>query len=151
MDGPRLVAAVVAAAGAGLVVARLLDAVLPAPRLAHDVPYGLLAVLAGTVAGAAAGAAVAAGARQLSPSGGALLGAVVAALATLLAIGVGYVAGTVGPRPRGRRPRVSATWASACRSPSPPPSATWWRCLWQGDPGPGPDGEDTVRTPCAAC
>ena len=99
MDGPRLVAAVVAAAGAGLVVARLLDAVLPAPRLAHDVPYGLLAVLAGTVAGAAAGAAVAAGARQLSPSGGALLGAVVAALATLLAIGVGYIAGTVGPRP----------------------------------------------------
>ena len=154
VDGPRLVAAVVAAAGAGLVVARLLDAALPAPRLAHDVPYGLLAVLAGTAAGAAAGAAVAAGARQLS--------AVRRRAARR---------GGRGPRhpardrrrlrrrhrraaPR-RRPAASRspTWASACRSPSPPPSATWWRCLWQGDPGPGPDGEDTVseRTPCAAC
>ena len=100
VDGPRLVSAVVVAAGAGLAVARLVDAARPAPRLAEDVPYGLLAVAAATAGGAAAGAVHSIGARQLTPSGGALLGAVVAVLAALLAVGVGYLAGTVDPRPR---------------------------------------------------
>lgn len=99
VDGPRLVAAVVVSAGAGLAVARVVDAAVPVPRLARDVPYGLLAVVAGTAAGAAAGAAVASGARQLTAPGGALLGAVVAVLAALVAVGVGYVAATVEPRP----------------------------------------------------
>jgi hypothetical protein len=101
VDGPRLVAALVLGAGAGLVVARLVDAAVPAPRLADDVAHGLLAVLAATAAGAAAGALAASGAAQLTAAGGALLGAVVAALAALVAVGVGFVAATADP---GRRP-----------------------------------------------
>ncbi len=99
VDGPRLVAALVAGAGAGLAVARLVDAVAPAPRLADDVAHGLLAVLAAGPAGAAAGALLAGDARHLDAAGGALLGAVVAVLAALVTVGIGYVAATV-PEPR---------------------------------------------------
>ncbi|MFL6127608.1 MAG: hypothetical protein ACJ73E_00900, partial [Mycobacteriales bacterium] len=103
VDGSRLVAALVVGAGAGLAVARLVDAVAPAPRLAEDVGHGLLGVFAAGVAGAAGGALVAGEAHQLSGPGGALLGAVVAVLAALVAVGVGYVTAT-GPAPRrGRR------------------------------------------------
>ena len=99
VDGPRLVSAVVVSAGAGLAVGRLVDAALPAPRLAEDVRHGLLAVVAAVLAGAGAGAAHAAGARHLPPTGGALLGAIVAGLAALVAVGVGYLAATAEPRP----------------------------------------------------
>jgi hypothetical protein len=99
LDGPRLASAVVVAAGAGLAVARLVDAVLPAPRLAEDVAHGLLAVLAAVGAGALAGWLHARGADQLTGAGGALLGAVVGGIVALLAVGVGYIAGTVEPRP----------------------------------------------------
>jgi hypothetical protein len=94
VDGPRLVAALVVGAGAGLAVARVVDAVAPAPRLAEDVAHGVLAVLAAGLTGAAGGALLAAGARQLDAAGGALLGAVVAVLAALVAVGVGYLAAT---------------------------------------------------------
>jgi hypothetical protein len=101
VDGPRLVAVVVVGAGAGLTVARLVDAVAPAPRLAEDVAHGLLAVLAAGVAGAAGGALLAGAADQLTSPGGALLGAVVAVPAALVAVGVGYVAAAVQRRRRG--------------------------------------------------
>jgi hypothetical protein len=94
VDGPRLVAALVVGAGAGLAVARVVDAVAPAPRLAEDVAHGVLAVVAAGLTGAAGGALLAAGARQLDAAGGALLGAVVAVLAALVAVGVGYLAAT---------------------------------------------------------
>jgi hypothetical protein len=94
VDGPRLVAALGVGAGAGLAVARLVDAVAPAPRLARDVAHGLLAVLAAGLAGAAGGALLAGDARQLDTAGGLLLGAVVAVLAALVAVGVGYIAAT---------------------------------------------------------
>jgi len=107
VDGPRLVAAVVVGAGAGLVAARLADAVAPAPRLADDVAHGLVAVLAAGLAGAAGGALVATGAlvadgaRHLDAAGGALLGGIVAVLAALVAVGIGYLAATAGPSQRG--------------------------------------------------
>ena len=107
VDGPRLVAALVVGAGAGLTVARLVDAVAPAPRLADDVAHGLLAVLAAGLAGAAGGALLAADAGQLGTTGGALLGAVVAVLAALVAVGVGYVAAMV-PAPRRGSPLMFA-------------------------------------------
>jgi hypothetical protein len=97
VDGPRLASAVVVAAGAGLAVARLVDAVLPAPRLAEDVAHGMLAVLAAVGAGALAGLLHAGG--RLSVGDGALLGAVVGGIAALVSVGVGYIAGTVEPRP----------------------------------------------------
>lgn len=90
-DGARLVSAVVVSAGAGLAVARLVDAAVPAPRFAGDVPYGLPAVLAAVAAGAVAGVLHVPGAERLGAAGGAALGAVVAGLAALLAVGVGYL------------------------------------------------------------
>ena len=108
-DGGRLVAALVLGAGAGLVVARLVDAAVPAPRIADDVPHGLLGVVAATAAGAAASAAVGVGATQLTPARGALLGAVVAAVAALVAVGVGFVVATAEPEP-GRRDRLSPAY-----------------------------------------
>jgi hypothetical protein len=99
MDGPRLAGAVLVAAATGLAVAHLVDAVLPVPRLAEDVRHGLLAVLAAIAAGALAGLLSARGADQLTATGGAAVGAAVAGVAALLAVGVGYVAATVEPRP----------------------------------------------------
>ncbi len=102
VDGPRLVAVLGVGAGAGLAVARLVDAVAPAPRLADDVAHGLPALLAGGLAGAAAGAVLAAvldGTGPLDAAGGALLGGVVALLAALVTVAVGYVTATV-PDPR---------------------------------------------------
>lgn len=107
VDGTRLVAALVVGAGAGLAAARLADAVAPAPRLAEDVAHGLLAVLAAGLAGAAGGALLSSGARQLGTGGGALLGAVVAVLAALVAVGVGYVAATARSPRRGTRPALA--------------------------------------------
>ncbi|HEX6755236.1 MAG TPA: hypothetical protein VF109_04755 [Mycobacteriales bacterium] len=98
VDGQRLASAVVVSAGAALAVARLVDAVVPAPRFAEDVAHGLPAVLAAAGAGALAGLLYAGG--QLSTGDGALLGAVVGGIAALVSVGVGYIAGTVEPRPR---------------------------------------------------
>lgn len=99
MDGPRLASAVLVAAAAGLAVAHLTDAVAPVPRLAEDVRHGLLAVALAVAAGAVAGLLHARGADQLTAANGAALGAAVAGVAALLAVGVGYVAATVDPRP----------------------------------------------------
>jgi hypothetical protein len=107
VDGPRLVAALAVGAGAGLAVARVVDAVAPAPRLADDVAHGLPAVLAAGLAGAAGGALLAGGARQLDAAGGALLGAVVAVLAALVAVGIGFVAATTPERRRATSPALA--------------------------------------------
>jgi hypothetical protein len=89
-DGDRLTGAVVLAAGAGLVAARLADAVAPVPRIADGVPYGLLAVVLAAAAGAGAGALARGG--LLSTAGGAGVGAVVGVVAALVAVGAGFVA-----------------------------------------------------------
>jgi hypothetical protein len=97
VDGPRLVSAAMVAAGLGLFASHLVDTVLPVPRLSAEVPHGLLAVAAAIGAGAVAGAGHAAGDRTLGLVGGVGLGAVVAAVAALVAVGVGYIAQTVEP------------------------------------------------------
>ena len=100
-DGPRLVGVVALAAGAGLAVARGTDALAPVPRIAADLPYGLLAVLLAAAAGAGTGAALAVPAigAPAAPVVGALalpvVGALVGALAALVSVGVGFVAATL--------------------------------------------------------
>jgi hypothetical protein len=108
VDGPRLVAVLGVGAGVGLAVARLVDAVAPAPRLADDVAHGLPALLAGGLAGAAAGALAGAGAAgPLDAAGGALLGGVVALLAALLTVAVGFIAASVPDRRRAAGPALA--------------------------------------------
>jgi hypothetical protein len=97
VDGPRLVSATVLAAGLALVVGHLVDTVLPVPRLSQEVPHGLLGVGLAVGVGALVGAGHAYGAPRIDLAGGALLGAVVAAVAALVAVGVGYLAQTVEP------------------------------------------------------
>jgi hypothetical protein len=97
-DGHRLVGTVVLAATAGLAVARLTDALAPVPRIADGVPYGLGAVLLAAVAGAAAGAATAGGRLAVAAGGG--LGALVGAVAALVAVGVGFLILALPDRPR---------------------------------------------------
>jgi hypothetical protein len=103
VEGTRLVSAAVAAAGVGLVAGRLVDIVLPVPRFTPEVPYGLLGVGASIALGSAAGAAHALGARHLDLGEGALLGAGTAGVAALAAVGVGYLARTVGAQPGEQR------------------------------------------------
>jgi hypothetical protein len=97
-DGHRLVGTVVLAATAGLAVARLTDALVPVPRIAAGVPYGLGAVLLAAVAGAAAGAATAGGPLTAAAGGG--VGALVGAVAALVAVGVGFLTLALPDRPR---------------------------------------------------
>jgi hypothetical protein len=97
-DGPRLVGTVVLAAAAGLTVARLTDALVPVPRIADGVPYGLGAVVLAAVGGAVAGAATAGG--PLTTAAGAGVGALVGAVAALVAVGVGFLTLALPDRPR---------------------------------------------------
>ena len=97
-DGHRLVGTVVLGATAGLVAARLTDALAPVPRIAAGVPYGLGAVVLAAPAGAAAGAATAGG--PLTAAAGAGVGALVGAVAALVAVGVGFVTLALPERPR---------------------------------------------------
>jgi hypothetical protein len=104
VDGGRLVSAAVGATGMGLVAGRLIDIALPVPRIARDVPHGLLGIGASISLGAVVGAAHALGAPTLELGNGALLGACAAGVAALLAIGVSYVAhGLIGEPGRLRR------------------------------------------------
>jgi hypothetical protein len=77
--------------GAALLVGHLVDLVLPRPGLALDVPRGLL----GLVLAVAAGAVVAVARRGVGGVGGALsaviFGAVLGAVAALVAVAVSYV------------------------------------------------------------
>jgi hypothetical protein len=103
-DGHRLVGTVVLAATGGLTVARLTDAVVPVPRIADGVPYGLAAVVLAAVAGAAAGAATAGGPLTATAGGG--VGALVGAVAALVAVGVGFLTLALPERPRAIVPAV---------------------------------------------
>ncbi len=103
-DGHRLVGTVVLAATAGLTVARLTDAVLPVPRIADGVPYGLGAVVLAAVAGAVAGVATAGGPLTAGAGGG--VGALVGAVAALVAVGVGFVILALPERPHPLVPAV---------------------------------------------
>lgn len=97
VDGPRLVSAAVLSAGLALVVGHLADTVLPVPRLSQEVPHGLLGVGLAVLVGALVGAGHAFDAPRIDLAGGATLGAVVAGVAALVAVGVGFLAQTVEP------------------------------------------------------
>ncbi len=106
--------AALVAGGVGLVTGRLLDIVLPVPRLSAEVPHGLFAVGAAIALGGTAGAAHAFGARQLELGEGALLGSATAGVAALVAVGVGYAAHALrpptGPPLPGRSGAVALTY-----------------------------------------
>jgi hypothetical protein len=97
-DGNRLVGTVVLAAGVGLAAARLTDAAAPVPRIADGVPYGVLALLAAAAGGAVGGVVTAGG--PLSVTAGAGVGALVGAVAGLLAVGVGFILVALPEPPR---------------------------------------------------
>ncbi|MET0765754.1 MAG: hypothetical protein ABWY29_12875, partial [Blastococcus sp.] len=98
------------AVGAALVVGHLIDAVLPRPQLAPDVPRGLL----GLVAAVLAGAAVAFLGRSAGSPVGAevalLYGAVLGGVAALVALAGSYIAVEAGRAEGGEPP---SPWAAA--------------------------------------
>lgn len=97
-NGEVTAAAVAAAAGAGVVLAQLSDAVTRKPAFHPGVPRGLLGVILGVTGGTAVGALVfAAAGNALDVSGGAspaalgaLLGGVVALITVLVDVSSGY-------------------------------------------------------------
>jgi hypothetical protein len=88
--------------GAALLVGHVVDLVLPRPALALDVPRGLL----GLVLSVAAGAAAAVARRGVGGVGGALpavtFGAVIGAVAALVAVAASYIVAEAEPEGRGR-------------------------------------------------
>lgn len=88
--GGRVVAAAVAAMAGGLVVGRLIDMVVPAPRFDADVPRGLLAVIASALCGAAIGYLMLRDVAEFIGGRGAFAGAALGALVGLLTVGVGF-------------------------------------------------------------
>jgi hypothetical protein len=91
-DGARLTSAAVLATGVGLVVGYLVDSVLPLVRFSAEVPQGVLGVVLAGAIGAIAGALHGFGAMRVDLAGAAVLGGGTAAVAALVAVGVGYVA-----------------------------------------------------------
>jgi hypothetical protein len=100
-DGDRSVLAVVGATGAALVVAQLADVIRPIARFDPEVERGLLAVVLGVVAGGAVGYLVLRSVVDFAGVRSALVGAAVAAVACLLAVGASFVGAhsVLNPRP----------------------------------------------------
>jgi hypothetical protein len=92
IGGPGLLAACVAAGGAGLIVARLVDLAVPRPTVNYSVPRGAVGVLAGALAGAALGGLSPALADPLSPPVAALAGAGIALAGILADVGTSFAA-----------------------------------------------------------
>jgi len=89
--GTQAVLICLAAAGVGLVVARLVDAIFDKPRLAPQVPRGaagvILGAMAGTLTAAALGSVLV---LPFTPGKGAIIGLIAAGLAVLVDLGVNY-------------------------------------------------------------
>lgn len=103
-NGGKVVAGVVAAAGAALVVGFLVDMVLPAPRFDPTVPRGLLAVIASAGVGGSIGQLTLHSGTGFLNGRGAFVGAAVGALAAFFAIAVAFVErSTPGATRRGTR------------------------------------------------
>ncbi|HEY2792252.1 MAG TPA: hypothetical protein VGJ28_07855 [Micromonosporaceae bacterium] len=88
--GTEALAACLAGAGVGIVVARLVDVVLPFPRTTPQVARGTIGILAGVCAGTVASALVAAQLKGLHPRDAVLAGLIVSVAAVLADLGVGY-------------------------------------------------------------
>jgi hypothetical protein len=92
IGGVALLAACLGAAGAGLVVARLTDLLVPSPTMNVAVSRGMVGVLAGSLAGAVVGGVSGALTAHMALPLALLAGWGVALAAVLADIGVGYAA-----------------------------------------------------------
>jgi hypothetical protein len=88
--GTQAIVVCLTATGLALLTARLIDAFLPWPRLADQVPRGALGVVVGAMAGTAAAAALGGYISGFSPRSAALVGMAAAGAAVLADLGVGY-------------------------------------------------------------
>jgi hypothetical protein len=90
-SGEDLLAATVLATGIALVVGHLVDAVVPAPRFADDIPRGLPALLLGAVAGAATAIWRLRDVSSVGTVAAGFLGAALGLVAGLVAVGAAFV------------------------------------------------------------
>lgn len=88
--GKESIAACLAAATVGIVVARSLDVILPFPRTTPQVARGTIGILVGAMAGTVAAAVVASGLVGMHPSRTVIAGLVTAVVAVLADLGVNY-------------------------------------------------------------
>ncbi len=103
--GPGLLGTCLAAAGAGMVVARLVDLVKPGPNVHYAVPRGVVGIAAGSLAGAVAAVVGAVFSDSLSLPLAALAGWGVALAGILADLGVGYA--SAGKALVGEEPEAS--------------------------------------------
>jgi hypothetical protein len=90
-SGEDLLAATVLATGIALVVGHLVDAIVPAPRFADDVPRGLPALLLGAIAGAATAIWRLRDVASVGTVAAGFLGAALGLVAGLVAVGAAFV------------------------------------------------------------
>ncbi|MFK3985005.1 hypothetical protein ACI2K4_32115 [Micromonospora sp. NPDC050397] len=88
--GTQAIFVCLAGSGVALVVARLVDAVLPWPRLAPQVPRGAAGVVLGAMLGTLASGVIGGYVVGFTPTSGAVVGLVAATAAVLADLGVGY-------------------------------------------------------------
>jgi hypothetical protein len=121
--GVDLLTTCLVAAGAGLVVARLTDLVLPTPAVHYAVPRGIIGLAAGSLVGAGVAAFSAALGEPLSIPLAALAGWGVALAGILADLGVGYASAgraLVGdvPAPSPLRPLLGPLLGVAVAAPA---------------------------------
>lgn len=88
--GPESIAACLAGATVGVVIARGMDVIFPFPRTTPQVARGTLGILIGAAAGTVASAVVASGLVGMHPSRTVFAGLATAVAAVLADLGVGY-------------------------------------------------------------
>ena len=113
--GTQAIFVSLAAATVSLMVARLIDAVLPRPRLAPQVPRGAVGVVVGAMAGTFTAAVIGSYLVGFTPTSGAVLGLIAAGTAALADLAVGS--------------------AEAGRQMAGEPPTTWWARHMQGPLG----------------
>jgi len=91
VGGTQAITVCLAATGVALVVARLLDTVVPWPRLAPQVPRGAAGVVLGAMVGTLASAVLGSYVYPFTPAKGAMVGLVAAGAAGLADLGANYV------------------------------------------------------------
>ncbi|HLU32695.1 MAG TPA: hypothetical protein VKZ74_01550 [Natronosporangium sp.] len=102
--GTQVLTAGLAAAGLALMVARVVDTVVPWPRLSPQVPRGALGVVLGPMTGTVAAAFLGGYLVGLSPTSGALVGLAAALSAVLADLSTGYA--EAGRRMAGEPPTM---------------------------------------------
>jgi hypothetical protein len=88
--GTQAIVVCLTSTAVSLVVARVLDALIPYPRLAPQVPRGALGIVVGAMLGSATGAVLGAFIQEFNPSRGAFVGFVAAFAAVLADLSISY-------------------------------------------------------------